>query len=294
MGVLFVKYDRLTISTIGSYNFNLVNDEAGLSFLNNGFSEPPDPYALSAWEDPTRLAEGRLKPLELSRMIESTMRRIGVNVLKTIEGYQAGSVFSMAILCCAAIGLIGLSKRALLGNAVFLMLLTILLLPAGYLPLLVNTRYLYLGILLIYALGGTLLLRYDPGNQRKRIAVLLVFCLSFTIMPFRDLQANRHRNTDIHDLAKILVEKDIGGRIASNGSYDRSLFLTHFIAGGHRGATFLGCSPPEASVSALDGDLRRNGVDYFLCWAEHPCNLRPVYPFIRLDGMETLRVYRIR
>jgi len=294
IGVLFAKYDRLTISTIGSYNLKLVNDEAGLSFLSGGFAEPPDPYALSAWDDPTRLAEGRLKPLELPRVIENTMRRIGMNVLKTVEGYQAGSVFSMAILCCAAVGLIGLSKRALLGNSVFLLLLTILLLPAGYLPLLVNTRYLYLGILLICALGGTLLLRYEPGDQRKRIAVLLILCLSFTIVPFRDLRANRHRNSDLHDLATILVEKDIRGRIASNGSYDRSLLLTHFIAGGRQGATYLGCSPPQAPVSALDGDLRCNGVDYYLCWAEHPCNLRPVYPLIRLDGVETLRVYRIR
>jgi hypothetical protein len=294
IGVLYAKYNRLTISTIGSYNFRLVNDESGLSFLYDGFAEPPGPSALSAWEDPTRLAEGRLKPLELSRMIESTMRRTGKNVLKTIEGYQAGSVFSMAILFCAAMGLIGLSTRAVLGNAFFLILLTILLLPAGYLPLLVDRRYLYLGILLIYALGGSLLLRVDAWDQRQKTAAIVVLCLSFTVVPLRDLRANMHLNDEVHAMASVLVDKGMGGRIASNGSYDRSLFLAYFIAGTERGATYLGSSPPDASGAELKDGLRRYGIDSYLCWAEHPCNLPPGYPVLQPGGTETLRVYRIR
>jgi hypothetical protein len=158
----------------------------------------------------------------------------------------------------------------------------------------VNTRYLYLGILLIYALGGTLLLKVDPGTRRKRIAALLVLCLSFTIMPLRELRANVHRNDDVHALAKVLVEKGIGGRIASNGSYDRSLFLTHLIAGEQRGATYLGSSPPEALGRKLDDDFRRHGIDYYLCWADHPCNVLPGYRVIQPGSIETLLVYRIR
>jgi hypothetical protein len=215
-------------------------------------------------------------------------------VLKTIEGYQAGSIFSMAILLCAAMGLIGLSTRALLGNVVFLILLTIFLLPAGYLPLLVDRRYLYLGILLIYALGGSLLVRVDAWDQRKRTAALLVLCLSFTLVPLRDLRANMRLNDEVHDLASVLVEKGTGGRIASNGSYDRSLFLTYFIAGDQRNATYLGSSPPDTSAIELDDGLRRYGIDSYLCWAEHPCNLPPGYSALQPGGTETIRVYRIR
>jgi len=294
IGALYAKYDRLTIGAIGAYNFKLVHDGSGLSFLTEGFAEPPIPSALSAWEDPVRLAEGRLKPLDPPRVFENTMKRIGENSLKTIGAYQAGSIFSMAILACASIGLIGLSARALLGNAVFLILVTILLLPAGYLPLLVDRRYLYLGILLIYALGGSLLVRVDAWDQRKRTAAILVLCLSFTLVPLRDLRANVHLNGQVNDLASVLAEKGIGGRIASNGSYDRSLFLTYFIAGKQRDATYLGSSPPDVSGSELDDGLRRYGIDFYLCWAEHPCNLDPGYPVIQPDGTETIRVYRVR
>lgn len=294
IGVLHAKYDRLTIGAIGAYNFRLVHDGSGLSFLSEGFAEPPIPSALSAWEDPVRLAEGRLKPLDPPRVFENTMKRIGENLLKTVGAYQAGSVFSIAILACASIGLIGLSARSLLGNAVFLILVTILLLPAGYLPLLVDKRYLYLGILLIYALGGSLLLRVDAWDQRKRTAAILVLCLSFILVPLRDLRANMHLNDEVHALASVLAEQDIGGRIASNGSYDRSLFLTYFIAGDQRNATYLGSSPPDVSGTELDDDLRRYGIDFYLCWAEHPCNLSPGYPVIQPDGTETLRVYRVR
>ena len=82
---LYEKYDQLTFSTIGSYNFQLVNSEPGSSLLFSGFSAPTNPTAISAWEDPTRLAEGRWKPLDLPRTIQNTLSRICANALKTLE-----------------------------------------------------------------------------------------------------------------------------------------------------------------------------------------------------------------
>lgn len=294
IAVLYAKYGRLTISTIGEYNFRLVNDVSGVSYLSDGFAEPPMPTALSAWEDPTQLAEARLKPIDASRVIEDTMSRIGRNILKTIDAYQAGSVFAMAILACASIGLLGLSARALIGNAFFLIMVTILLLPAGYLPLLVDRRYLYLGILLIYALGASLLSRVDAWDQRKKTAAILVLCLSFVFVPLRDLRANVHFNREIYELATFFAAQGVQGRIASNGSYDLSLFLTHFLAGERKGAAFLGVSLPGASAGELEGALRRHAIDYYLCWAQHSCDLRPGFPAIVPGELSVVRVYRVR
>lgn len=294
VGILYAKYDRLTIGAVGAYNLKLVHDGAGLSYLSGGFAEPPSPSALSAWEDPVQLAEGRLKPLDLSRVLSRTMPRIGVNSLKTVDAYQAGSVFSMAILACASIGLIGLSARAVLGNVTFLLLLTILLLPAGYLPLLVDRRYLYLGILLIHALGGSLLLGWRGLTPRKKTISLLVLCLSFTLVPIRDLGANAHVNREVRELASVLAAQGVQGRLASNGSYDRSLFLSYFVAEERRGTTFLGVSPAGASAGELDEALRRHAIDYYLCWAEHPCHWLPGHSPAVPCTSGALRVHRIR
>jgi len=294
IGVLYAKYGRLTISTIGEYNFRLVNDVSGVSYLSDGFAEPPVPTALSAWEDPTQLAEARLKPIDASRVIEDTVSRIGRNILNTIDAYQAGSVFAMASLALTAIGLIGLSPRAMLGNARFLVLLTVLLLPAGYLPLLMNRRYLYIGLLLIYALGGSLLLGVTTWSSRRRTAALFILCFSFMLLPLRDLRANVHFNREIYELATFFAAQGVQGRIASNGSYDRSLFLTHFLAGERKGAAFLGVSRSGASAGELEDALRRHAIDYYLCWAQHSCDLRPGFPAIVPGGHSVVRVYRVR
>ncbi len=294
IGILYVKYDRLTIGAVGAYNLRLVHDGSGLSYLSGGLAEPPAPSALSAWEDPAQLAEGRLKPLDPSRVLSDTMPRMGMNALKAVDAYQAGSVFSMAILACVSIGLIGMSARATIGNVKFLLLLTILLLPAGYLPLLVDRRYLYLGILLIHALGGSLVFGWQGQTPRKKTISLLVLCLSFILVPMRDLRANVHSNREVHELASVLAVQGVQGRLASNGLYDRSLFLAHFVAEGRGGTTFLGVTPPGASVNELDAALQRHRIDYYLCWDGYPCRLNPGYPAIVSVGPGGLRACRTR
>jgi len=219
---------------------------------------------------------------------------MGMNALKAVDAYQAGSVFSMAILACVSIGLIGMSARATIGNVKFLLLLTILLLPAGYLPLLVDRRYLYLGILLIHALGGSLVFGWQGQTPRKKTISLLVLCLSFILVPMRDLRANVHSNREVHELASVLAVQGVQGRLASNGLYDRSLFLAHFVAEGRGGTTFLGVTPPGASVNELDAALQRHRIDYYLCWDGYPCRLNPGYPAIVSVGPGGLRACRTR
>ncbi len=290
---MYEKYDQLTFSTIGSYNFELVNNEPGSSLLYSGFSAPTNPTAISAWEDPTRMAQGRWKPLDLPRTIQNTLSRICTNALKTLDAYQAGSLLSATIVLFSMGSLIGLAGRELLGHKVFLAVLTIIIHPLGYLPLLVDRRYLYLGILLIFILGAYWLNRYPFNTDQKKIAAITILCLSFALTPVRDLRACLFMNREVYDLSVVLEAMGVGGHVGSNGNYDQSLFVTYFISN-NREAKYLGISPPEVTNKQLAIDFRNYGIDYYLCWKDHPCHLDSGYPEIAGPGLMPLSVYRVK
>ena len=293
MGALYGKYGRLTVGDAGAYNFMLVHNDSGHSFLE-GFAEPPNARSLSAWDDPLRLAQQRASRSAGPPGIGETAERIGRNAVATLEAYQAGSFFSMAILAGTAVGLIGLSFRAMLGNAHAHILLTVLLLPAGYWMLLVDRRYLYLGVLLIYALGGSLVMRVPSWSGEQKRAAVILLCLSFAFVPLRDLRANAGFNDDVRRMASVLADAGVRGRIAADGAYDRSLYAAYFLAGGREGVTFLGIPRRGTDASQVSADLLRHRCDYYLCWGGESCPAARDLRAAEVARLEGLRVYRVR
>jgi hypothetical protein len=240
-----------------------------------------------------RMAEGRWKPLDLPRTIQNTLSRICANALKTLEAYQAGSLFSATIILFSMGGLLGLARRELLGHKVFLAVLTIIIHPSGYLPLLVDRRYLYLDILLILVLGAYWLNRYPFSMHQRKIAAITILSLSFALTPVRDLRACLFMNQEVYDLSVALKEMGVGGHVGSNGNHDQSLFATYFIST-NREAKYLGVSPPGVTKNQLAIDFKNYGIDYYLCWKDHPCHLDSGYPEIAGPGLKPLSVYRVK
>jgi len=293
MAALCGKYGRLTLGDAGAYNYMLVYNDSGHKPWE-GLTEPPHARSLSAWDDPLRLAQQRASRSAGPPGIRETAERIGRNAVATLAAYQAGSVFSTAILAGAAVGLAGLSFRALLANAHFHMLLALLLLPAGYWMLLVDRRYLYFGILLIYALGGSLVMHTSSWSAMQKKAAVILLCLSFAFVPLRDLRANAGFNDDVRRMASVLADAGVRGRIAADGAYDRSLYAAYFLAGGREGVTFLGIPRRGTDASQVSADLLRHRCDYYLCWGGESCPAARDLRAAEVARLEGLRVYRVR
>jgi hypothetical protein len=161
--------------------------------------------------------------------------------------------------------------------------------PLGYLLLVVDKRYVYLDILLVYALGASLISKWDLGSRRGKTAAVALLCLSFTFMPLRDLRATVSMNRDIHDQSVALAQAGVGGRIASNSQFDRTLLVSYFLSTG-RDVSYFGASPPGVSDAELARDLEEHRIDYYLCWKSAPCPA----PGRRLAGFEEIDVFRVR
>jgi hypothetical protein len=283
------KYGELTFGAMGSLNFNLLHNENGVPWHDGGFLAPPNSTAISAWDDPFLVTAGHWKVPAVAQVIESAVSRLCRNAIKVLEILQSGSVFSAAILALSVLFLVGLPWRSLPRNAVFLVLLTIVLLPSGYLFLLVDKRYVYLDILLVYSLGACLIGKWDLGDRRRKTAAVALLCLSFAFMPLRDLRATVSMNRDIHDQSVALAQAGVGGRIASNSEFDRTLLVSYFLSTG-RDVSYFGAALPGVSDAELARDLEKHRIDYYLCWKSAPC----AAPGTLLSGFEEIDVFRVK
>ena len=100
-------------------------------------------------------------------------------------------------------------------------------------------------------------------------------------------------NQEAYDLSVALKEMGVGGHVGSNGNYDQSLFVTYFISN-NREAKYLGVSPPGVTKNQLAIDFKNYGIDYYLCWKDHPCHLDSGYPEISGSGLKHLKVFRVK
>jgi hypothetical protein len=286
--LISAKYGKLTFNNAGTYNFMLIWRHMNL-LETIGFTSPPDPIAVSVIDSLDRLVATSSFGGESTPVSARALAIVGRNLVRAVDIYQAGSLFSAAIILFAILSLTGLSRRKLFRNKIFLVLVTIALYTAGYLPLLVIKRYFYMNILLLFVLGISLLCRDDFSGRGRKQAAILCLCLSFMFMPIRDLYANAHVGRDIYRLSNVLGGMGVGGRIASNGCLDDSLFVSY-----HLRAKYYGIARPGIGDSELQREVARYGINYYLCWADKPCHESlSHYPEISDGRISQLRIYKV-
>ena len=287
--LISAKFGKLTFNNAGSYNFKLVMDHGRNPMEYIGFTAPPDPISVSIFDSPDILSAVSHLGGQESIDIAQSIAIVGHNIIHTVDIYQAGSIFSTTIIIFSVLFLMGLSKREVLGNKVSLALVTIVLYTAGYLPILVNKRYFYLSIFLIFVLGVSLIYRHDFLVRGRKNVALVCLCISFMFMPIRDLYANVSVGRDIYRFSKVLGDMGVSGRIASNGSLDGSLFASY-----HLRAKYYGIASPGLSNSSLLRELNRYRINYYFCWQGKPCHgLLSQYPEISGGTLDHLRIYKL-
>jgi hypothetical protein len=96
-------------------------------------------------------------------------------------------------------------------------------------------------------------------------------------------------NRDIYDQSVSLAQAGVGGRIASNSEFDRTLLVSYFLSTG-RDVSYFGAALPGMSDAELARDLEKYRIDYYLCWKSAPC----AAPGRLLAGFEEIDVFRVK
>ncbi len=257
------KYNKVTIGTAGAYNHVfMVLQSKGHPIHYQGLLDPPNDTAISAWEDPTYLTTANWKTIDSWSSAKRQSRIVLKNVERIFDALNSFSILSFVILIAAVFYFVKRRKQILFENT-FYLFISMAIMTAGYAPLLVVRRYLYLDYLLTILIGTYFLGLLSQKKLLKRKAGMLlwaILAISFLILPVKALYMNLGADKVFYDFSNELKRYNISGRVASNREWRRSLYLSFYNNWryfGERG---------ELSEAEIEDELKKKKIDYYFAW----------------------------
>ncbi len=311
IAILSQKNGALTIGTTGEFNYRLAGPQSHGYPMYQRLLEPPNPDAISFWEQPSPDTLLAWTPLSRSGILHQ-VRLAWSNFKELLFTWQEASILSIAFLF--AYCLWGMSSREQRVPWYFVVL-TILVFPAGYLLITLQDRYLWPEILLFVLIGAVVsdaLISTSWLSETARKTLIAAFVISFLLLPLRLIAGARNGGRAMYDLSSQIRQKySLEGAVASCGNWNDSLYLAyylhlHFL--GDTGLTpeeaasapslnpSLGTTPAAMSSEDAANQLSNFGADYFLAWQD--CTSIPATvsqkPDITGGSLRALKIYRLR
>lgn len=290
IGLISSKEANLTFGTSGEYNQALVGPESnGFPQFHQGLSAPGEidqQKALKQWS-----------PFESWSNFTFQIRLIWNNLWQTLSIYQYFSCLSVLIIICSLLILIRPFKKfASRGNReiIIFSLITLLIYSGGYLPVLVEDRYLWPMYLLLILMGGfiiSLIFKNLPSKSNHlnllKGVILILFAISFILMPVNSLHTNLGTGKDIYALGETLkTQYGVQGNIATNDRLINTQFLSFYL-----NTTSFGQSKKDISDAELQLQLEKYNIDYYFVWGNSAPHLVG-YTEITEDKIRDLRIYK--
>jgi hypothetical protein len=284
------KYGTVMLSSTMQKNLQLNGPAVGHRWpISTGFWTPPNPTAISVWEDPTLIDLPSWNPAGSGGEIRHELHRVKQNVIELIQTFWMFSWFSIPTIAVA--GAVVARRGGQYRAAMLWILFTLGLYVGGYVPMHFQIRFLSFALMLLLPLGACVLWSLRVP-ERARIAALVIVGLSFWFWPIAEVREEirtgpaGEREFAYAEQLKAVVPP--GSRIASDGYYYRLLYSAYFLD-----ARFYGS--PLANQSAEDTlrYLRENRVQYFFIW-----NDASRFPFLDPqrevpNGVAGLKVFRL-
>ncbi len=288
------KAGSFNVGTTGAWNYRLVGPDTPGYPQYYHLIPPPGPHALSMWEQPSPDLLPKWSPLSSAHDLRHQIRLIGTNFKVLTATLIDTSVFSFAAVFAYLIWGIARGRTALYPWP--FTLITIAFLPAGYLLVIVQDRYIWAGLLLILLAGavvvGAAAQRF--GELAGRLAIAL-YALSFLILPVRELVGQRNSGKAWHQASNVLRAKiPPHSRLASCGDWNDSLAVAYYLQLPFYGSTNgtaaenlvrsdlnageIHDAPPPADPTEMERSLRDDQISYYLVWPD--CRVLPPSQFL--------------
>jgi hypothetical protein len=293
--VISYKYKTLTIGTAGAGNYRLVLNPENEN-TSVGLQTPPNESALSAHEDPSFIVL-RARSWKITNSfynLNHYMKQVIRNLVQAKNILTSFSILSFTIIFVHVFLNAYASNRNWLQYNTIFPLVSIILYVFGYTLILVEERYIWIVLILLFLMGGyliTFLLNSKCLNKKWEGIIVVIFLLSFLPHQVIYLLNNLNVNKDIYFLSGILRnEYNIRGNIASNNNPELTLAVGYYLNSKYFGA-------PKRSIGDenLLNDLKKYHIDYYFSWGDkNEANLLGFkYREISSDGMPKLRIYYV-
>lgn len=267
IGLMSYKYNKFTISNSASYVYALMApDTKGHPVGREGFLDPSNKNATSAWEDPSKIKVEGWSPLKSLELLKHQIK-LSLNFINRILSFLGFfSMLSITIIIAEILFLLPLNSNTLKERD-FYILVTFFLFTFGYVLIFPVERYLWVTSILILILGGSALnklfqSRFFEGT-RKNLTILF-FVISFWIYPIYTLALEINKGDDVYSLSKKLRQYKLHGNVASQAKYKTPLYLSFYLD-----LKYFGPSKDGIGCKELYDDLRTNDIDYYFVWNDH-------------------------
>ncbi|MCG8604582.1 hypothetical protein MJD09_06215 [bacterium] len=269
--VISYKYQRVTFSTAGKFNYLAAGPESrskGGPYYYKGLFPPPNKTAVSGWEDPTFHEMPHWSPFASVESLKYGIKLVRNNIRLALNKFQNFSTLSGLILFIYVLLALTPISRLLRKEKILFPLLSLAIYSAGYILIVVESRYLWINCILLLAMGGQLikqLFETDIFTKIGKAGLLIAFAGTFMVPATRFLKTNLDTKQDAYLLGKKLAkEYHLAGNIATN-KHHSTLYLAYHMKAKYFGQVRLGCSAAE-----LRQELTSHDIDYYFVWGEAP------------------------
>lgn len=296
-----------TIALHQKYNEWSLNGQAGKLnmswYINSGKSFRSDITLLippsyhdspSFWEDPYLSQQNLSSPLSSPQHFMKWIFRVSHTCIVAIFCFQEISFLALAILLIALFYFFFSKKKTDTSDDDFqmqLLLITICLLPAGYLLMHIETRYIWLNVPLLMIAGAVMIEKLLNGKRNlvKRHFVYFTFALSFVVFPLYQFENLRDKNEDLFAIAETLKGKSIQGKFTSNAADAGRMWVIAWLTK----SNYYTIERSTYSHHELLTEMKRYGVQYYFVESHNNVGELDITGMKKLYTLGTLEIFEL-
>lgn len=241
----------------------------------------------SFWEDPYLSQQDLSSPFSSATHFVKWIFRIAHTCLVAIFCFQEISFLGIAILVISVFCFFFVKRKEEENTdenfSAQLLILTICVLPAGYLMMHIETRYIWLNVFLLMIAGGLLLglIIKHVNSYLLKHAMYFILAFSFAIFPILQFENLKYKNKDLFDISKVLNEKFIKGKFTSNISDAGRMWVVAYLTNSH----FYTIEQSGYTSRELMDEMKRYDVKYYFYESENNISNTSV------EGMKKIMTY---
>lgn len=270
IGMLSFKYDKLVVSTAGSYNLSMSGPKlAGTEIFpmfTQGFMAPVNKTAVSTWEDPTYQDMPPWSPLSSLSDFTYALHRMFVAAYTYVYDISKNPIFSFTLIYLL---IISLTTRGFEIENIYYYYLFFVIYPVGYFVCHVEQRYLWINNILITVLSAYVLdsILKKIKLKKTQIYLLVFFLFSYLfVVPLYHLNFNKNNSKVVYALSTE-IEKNYnfsGKKIASQYGIHQDLDWGDFLEiCYYLDAKYYGITNKNTTDKKLKEQLVDFNIDYY-------------------------------
>ena len=247
------KYDAWMIA-FGKYN-------AHWSFTDIPASDPiiqPPPYegSSSVWEDPWHVKKDNFNSVPFVTLFLHQIRVVLFNFQHWLATIHDLSFLSSAILLLSAVFYFFQKSKTWL-----YLIITLLCLPAGYLLLHIETRFIW-ALSFIFLIAGSLLMQhlFSKVNIKywQSVLIWLILFGSFLLEPVNLLKDKIYQHKEFFETVKYMNQFQIKGKFTSNEQMGESMVIAYLSKN-----SYYSIAKPTYSIDSLLNEIDHYQIQHY-------------------------------